>query len=112
LQYQSLRHGSDADHAARNAILAEIWAEDGVYVDPEVPDGLYGAGALSDLIGSSQEEMPGLTIKATSSLAVLGDRGWYRWEATTADGETFDGIDFVEFATDGRITRLTNFYDA
>jgi hypothetical protein len=42
---------------------------------------------------------------------VLGDRGWYRWTATTAAGDSFDGIDFVEFAPDGRIARLTNFYD-
>jgi hypothetical protein len=91
------------DHAARSAILAEIWADDGVYIDPEVPNGVRGVMALADFVGESQEEMPGLTIKATSDLAVLSDRGWYRWEATTADGETFDGIDFVEFAPDGRI---------
>jgi hypothetical protein len=100
------------DHAARNAILAEIWAEDGVYVDPEVPDGVHGAVALADFVRASKEQMPGLTITATSNLSVLGDRGWYRWAASTADGEEFDGVDFVEFAADGRIKRLTNFYDA
>jgi hypothetical protein len=56
--------------------------------------------------------MPGLAIKPTTELVVLGDRGWYRWEATTADGEAFDGVDFVEFDADGRIERVTTFYDA
>ena len=103
---------AEPDQAARLAILSEIWAEDGVYVDPEVPDGVRGPAALSDLITTSLDEMPGLEIKATTALVVLGDRGWYRWEATTADGEAFDGIDFVEFDAEGRIERLTNFYDA
>ncbi len=103
---------AEHDHAARLAALAEIWADDGVYVDPEVPDGVRGRAALSDFIAASHDEMPGLTIKATSELVVLGDRGWYRWEAATSEGDSFDGIDFVEFAPDGRIERLTNFYDA
>ena len=103
---------AEPDQAARLAILSEIWAEDGVYVDPDVPDGVRGPAALSDLITTSLDEMPGLEIKATTALVVLGDRGWYRWEATTADGEAFDGIDFVEFDAKGRIERLTNFYDA
>ncbi len=103
---------AEPDQAARLAVLSEIWAENGVYVDPEVPNGVVGAAALSDFITTSFDEMPGLAIKATTELVVLGDRGWYRWEATTADGETFDGVDFVEFDTDGRIGRLTNFYDA
>ena len=103
---------AEPDQAARLAVLSEIWAEDGVYVDPEVPDGVRGPAALSDLITTSLDEMPGLEIKATTALVVLGDRGWYRWEATTADGEAFDGIDFVEFDAKGRIERLTNFYDA
>ena len=28
---------AEPDQAARLAVLSEIWAEDGVYVDPEVP---------------------------------------------------------------------------
>ena len=103
---------AEPDQGARLAVLSEIWAEDGVYVDPEVPDGVRGPAALSDLITTSLDEMPGLEIKATTALVLLGDRGWYRWEATTADGEAFDGIDFVEFDAEGRIERLTNFYDA
>jgi len=103
---------TESHPAARLAALAEIWAEDGLYVDPEVPDGVRGRAALSDFVGTSHEELPGLTIKATSELSVLGDRGWYSWEATTAGGDAFDGIDFVEFAADGRIERLTNFYNA
>jgi hypothetical protein len=42
---------------------------------------------------------------------VLGDRAWFRWSATLGTGESFTGVDFVEFAPDGRIARLTGFYE-
>ena len=68
---------AEHDAASRRAILSEIWAEDGVYVDPEVPGGVHGREALSDFVATSHDEMPGLDIRATSPLVVLGERGWY-----------------------------------
>ena len=103
---------SGADSQARLASLRSVWADDGLYVDPDVPDGVRGAEALAALIDQSFEQYPGLEITATSELNVLGDRAWYSWSATLADGESFTGVDFVEFDTDGRIARLTNFYDS
>jgi hypothetical protein len=100
-----------AEERDRLAILEEIWAADGLYVDPDIPEGLRGPAALAAFIGQSFEELPGLAITAASELAVLGDRGWYRWGATTNDGQSFSGIDFVEFDPDGRIARVSNFYD-
>ncbi len=47
----------------------------------------------------------------SSSPDVLGDRAWFRWNATLSSGESFTGVDFVEFAPDGRIARLTGFYE-
>lgn len=78
-----------------------------------MPEGvpLRGARALSGFIAASFEELPGLTITATTDVAVLGDRAWYRLRATAHDGQRFEGTDFIEFAPDGRIQRLTGFYD-
>jgi len=102
---------AERNAARRLDALSKIWAEDGFYVDPDVPEGVLGAEALSDFVAASFEEMPGLTITAISDVAVLGDRAWYRWKATTADGQSFEGTDFIEFAPDNRIQRVTNFYD-
>ena len=102
---------NELDAGIRLATLAEVWADDGFYADADAPAGFVGREALSDFIGRAHEAMPGLAIRATSELAVLGDRAWYRWEATTADGSAFLGLDFVEFAPDGRIARLTGFYE-
>ena len=102
---------ADEDGHSRLRILAEIWADDGLHVDPDIPEGVRGPAALAGFIGQSFEELPGLAITATTDVAVLGDRAWYRWTATTGDGQSFSGTDFVEFAPNGRIARLTNFYD-
>jgi ketosteroid isomerase-like protein len=103
---------AEVDDAQRLALLKAIWAEDGVYFDPDIPEGVRGPQALSDFIAVTQSEMPGLMITTTRQVCVLGDRAWYGWACTYGDGESLDGVDFVEFAPDGRIHRLTNFYPA
>lgn len=100
---------AELDPARRRAILDEIWTDQTIYLDPDVPNGLVGPDALLDFIASTLEQYPGFTVTATSDLVVLRDRAWYRWRQT-ADGETSDGIDFIEFDADGRIQRLTGFY--
>ncbi len=102
---------AEGDAARRLAQLAEIWADEGVYVDAEIPEGVKGREALSAHISESFKELPGLAITATTEVAALGDRAWYRWSATAANEEPFTGTDFIEFAPDGRITRVTNFFD-
>jgi ketosteroid isomerase-like protein len=102
---------AEKDEAHRLPGMDAFWAEDGVYIDQDVPEGVIGRRALSDQITSSHEEMPGLTITASTELAVLSSRAWYRWTAKTDDGEEFSGTDFIELAQDGRIQRVTNFFD-
>lgn len=103
---------AEIDDAKRLALLNGIWADDGMYFDPDIPDGVRGPDALSEFIAVTQSEMPGLRIVTTRPVSVLGDRAFYGWACTWGDGESLEGIDFVEFAFDGRIRRLTNFYPA
>ena len=65
---------AEGDPGRRLEILDEIWADEGVYVEPERPDGLRGRQALSEFITESQDEIPGLTIVAQTEVSVLGDR--------------------------------------
>lgn len=103
---------ASTDSESRLATLRSIWADDGIYVDPDAPGGVRGPEGLAAFIEQSFEQYPGLEIVATSELNVLGDRAWYSWRASVPDEESFTGVDFVEFAPDGRIARLTNFYDS
>jgi hypothetical protein len=100
------------DEVQRLSALALAWADDGVYVDDDVPDGVSGRDALSALIGSEHDDEPGLVIATTRPLVLLGDRGWLQWASQSATGTSLSGTDFIEFATDGRIQRLTDFLDS
>ena len=98
------------DYESRLVSLRTIWADDGLYVDPDVPEGVRGPEALATFIDAQFELYPGISI-VSGAADVLGDRAWFRWSATLGTGESFDGVDFVEFAPDGRIARLTGFYE-
>ena len=98
------------DYETRLASLRTIWADDGLYVDPDVPEGVRGPEALATVIDEQLELYPGMSI-VSSAPDVLGDRAWFRWSATLATGDSFTGVDFVEFAPDGRIARFTGFYE-
>ena len=100
------------DRERRNELLKQSWADDGAFFDEETPDGIVGRPALSAYIAATHEEMPGLVVAETSGPQVLGDRLRVGWVARQDGIEPYTGTDFVEFAGDGRIIRVTMFYDS
>jgi hypothetical protein len=99
------------DPERRNALLAESWSDDGVLVDEETPDGIVGRAALAEYIAETHRAMPGLAISDVTTPQVLGGRMRVQWIAHQ-DGEvTYTGTDLIELAPDGRIARVTMFYD-
>ncbi len=100
------------DPDARKKLLDQAWSQDGALFDEETPDGLVGREALSEYIAGTHEEMPGLVITETSEPQVLGNRLRVRWVALQGDTRRYTGTDFVEFAEDGRVSRVTMFYDS
>ncbi len=99
------------DPGERRELLRRVWAEDALYVDDEVPDGLVGMDALLGYIADSHAEMPGLVVSDTSDPKTVGGRVLVRWVATEGAEQRYAGTDVVEFGSDGRIVRVTNFYD-
>lgn len=100
------------DAGARMALLERAWADNGEFFDEDTPQGLEGRDALSGYIASTHEELPGLVVAETSAPEILGNRLRVRWVARQSDRELFTGTDFVEFADDGRVSRVTMFYDS
>ena len=62
------------DAVERERELRRVWADEGVYVDDEVPEGLRGAGALLRYIEASHAEMPCLVV---ANATVPTSRGLY-----------------------------------
>src|SRR5215210_3125770 len=100
------------DAAARAKLLSQAWAEDGELFDPDTPGGLIGCVALGAYIQEQHEASPGMVVSATAEPELLGDRLRGRWAQYESGVLTLSGADFVEFASDGRIQRLTMLFDS
>ena len=90
------------------ALLEECWAQDGVYADDEVPDGVVGRAAFADLIVATHEALPGFRVWRTSPPRLLAGRLAITWSGEGGNPrESQAGTDVIEFAPDGRIVRVT-----
>ena len=96
------------DPASATALLDECWADEGVYADDEVPDGVVGRTALVDLIVATHDDLPGFRVWETSPPRMLAGRLGLTWSQEGGDPlESLAGTDVIELATDGRIARVT-----
>lgn len=101
----------EPDPDARLALVERAWAPGAVYCDPLAV--VAGREALSDHIGAFQASMPGGRIEVTSEPVRHHDSAFFRWALTDASGATvMTGFDVVQFDAEGRIGRLTGFFDS
>jgi len=104
------RAWNDPEDAA--ALLSECCTDDGVYADDEVPEGVVGPSALAALIVATHAEQPGLRVWATSSARLLAGRLAITWASEGGDPPVRQaGTDVIEFAPEGRISRITDVLD-
>jgi hypothetical protein len=100
---------NEPDAAARLKILGACWADDAVYVDPNVE--LRGRAALSDHITKVQAGRPGARIEMMSGVDLHHHVVRFLWRLVRADGSTGDtSIDFGEAGQDGRLTKIVGFF--
>lgn len=101
----------ETDDDRRAAHLEVAWAQDAVYCDPLAV--VQGRAALSDHIAATQASIAGGQIAVTSEPVRHHDSAFFRWTMTDADGAVvMTGFDVVQLDDDGRIARLTGFFDA
>jgi len=101
----------EPDEDRRRALLEKAWHEDAVYCDPT--DLVVGREALVAHIGAFQQLMAGGRVEVTTEATRHHDSAHFHWEMTDADGaRVLTGFDVVQLDPDGRITRLTGFFDS
>ena len=101
----------EPDATARRTLLEQAWAADAVYCDPTAV--VTGREALSDHIAGFRTAMPGGRISVTSEPVRHHDSAFFRWALSDAAGATvMTGFDVVQLDPDGRIARLTGFFDS
>jgi len=100
---------SAADLAKRLSLLAEVWEETGMYIDPTTV--CAGRSELADHIGKVQQRYPGARVIRTSVLDRHHDLLRFAWKMVLADGKSLpEGVDFAELSDDGKLQRIVGFF--
>jgi hypothetical protein len=100
---------NETDPLAREKILAQCWADHGVYVDPNVV--LSGRDALSRHISKVQAARPGARLEFVSGIDTHHNVLRFLWRLVRADGTAGDkSIDFGETGPDGRLIKIVGFF--
>ncbi|UVO27384.1 nuclear transport factor 2 family protein [Bradyrhizobium arachidis] len=102
---------NEPDSTRRQALLAQCWSDDGVYVDPSVS--LAGRDALAGHIAKVQAHRPGARLEFMSGIDVHHDVLRFLWRLVRADGSCGDtSIDFGQVGADGRLVKIVGFFGA
>jgi hypothetical protein len=107
--YAAAWQETDAD--ARDKLLEQCWAPDGVYVDPTAR--AEGRQGLSHHIGVFHETRPGYRIDLASAADGHGPHLRFAWTMFAPDGTVvLEGMDYGELDDSGRLRRIVGFFGA
>ena len=98
------------DPALRRAAIDEIWAEDGVFYDPN--SGAHrGRDEIDRIAGAIKATHPDFRYQPIADPEELGNGGRVRWvSGRPGEAPAYAGTDFV-ISRDGRIVGLYLFFD-
>jgi hypothetical protein len=99
----------DPDPVRRADLIASVWSQDGAVFDPPFEGtGHDGIAAMTDTVLT---HFPAHTFRRTSEVDAHHTFARYSWELVGPDGAVaVTGTDIVEFADDGRLTRIVGFF--
>ena len=109
-----LRNLSDVfgenDPVRRRAAIDEIWAEDGVFYDPQSGTH-HGREEIDRVAGAIKATHPEFRYQPISEPEELGNGGRVRWvSGRPGESPAYAGTDFI-IARDGRIAAVYLFFD-
>jgi hypothetical protein len=100
---------NEPDAGRRAALAAEVWTDDGTYLDPlmrgETPDG------IATMIGAAQAQFPGHRFELSSGPDAHNGHARFAWRLVGGDGPVAAGVDFATVAGDGRLRAVTGFLE-
>ena len=100
---------TEADAERRDALIAAVWNEDGVLLDPPL-DGA-GRAAISQLTDVVLAHFPGHRFRRSTTVDAHHDVARYGWELVAPDGAvTMTGLDVVQIDEAGRLLRVAGFF--
>ena len=103
---------NETDAARRQELVADVWTDDGTYLDPLMSgDGHDGIAAM---IGAAQQQFPEHRFELSFGPDAHNDVVRFAWRLYGAEGEAAvaAGVDFGTVAEDGRLRSVTGFLES
>jgi hypothetical protein len=101
---------NETDTAARKAVLAEVFAEDAVYIDPLVS--VQGRDGLDATIAAVHGQFGGLVFSLGGAVDAHHDIARFTWHLGPEGAEpVVIGFDVAVIGVDGRISQVLGFLD-
>jgi len=100
----------ESDPVRRRAAIDELWAEDGVFYDPN--SGAHrGRDEIDRVAGAIKATHPDFRYQPIAEPEELGNAGRVKWvEGRPGEAPALAGTDFI-IARDGRIAAIYLFFD-
>lgn len=102
---------NETDAVARRAAVAELWDEDGAYVDPLAS--VTGHDGIDAVLAGAQARFTGLTFVRGSEIDVHHNIARFHWHLVPAEGAEpiAIGFDVAVVSDSGRLTGVYGFLD-
>ena len=107
-RYGAAWHETDPDK--RRALLAEAFAENGVFEDPL--DHVVGREALDAHMARFHQERAGARFEVTSAIDIHHRRHRFTWRMIAPDGQVaIEATNFGTIDDKGRLLEMVDFFD-
>jgi len=89
--------------------LKDCWTPQSTYVDTQ-NEMVQGIDGLANLINSFHNQVPGHILQQVSKVDAHHNRGRFKWQNLSPDGEKTEGMDYFEFNDQNQITSIVGFF--
>ena len=109
LAEQYIASWNETNPSARRALIDEIWAADGRYIDPLAE--VTGRDQIDALIAAAQQQFPGMTFRLAGTVDAHHDQARFTWELGPDGTDLVVGFDVAMRDGDGRLALVLGFLD-
>jgi SnoaL-like domain len=110
LAEQYIAAWNETDPAARRALIDEVWAADGRYIDPMAE--VTGRDQIDAVIAAAQAQFAGMTFRLAGAVDAHHDQARFTWELGPDSTDALVvGFDVAQRDADGRLSLVLGFLD-